>query len=50
MDKNKAFIEGVVYALEELASVYGKGITETDIWAEYSEFIDSEYRAYVEVK
>lgn len=29
------FKEGVRYALEELSAVYGEGIEETDIWAEY---------------
>lgn len=30
-----AFDNGVKYALESLREVYGEGIEETDIWAEY---------------
>ena len=33
--KGTAFQEGVRYALEYLHSVYGEGIEETDIWADY---------------
>ena len=33
--KSAAFEEGVKYALESLRDVYGEGIEETDIWAEY---------------
>lgn len=29
------YAEGVRDALEELASVYGEGIKETDLWSEY---------------
>ena len=29
------FKDGVRYALEELRSIYGEGVEETDIWAEY---------------
>ena len=30
-----AFDNGVKYALDYLREVYGEGIEETDIWAEY---------------
>lgn len=30
-----AHAEGIRYALYELREVYGEGIEETDIWAEY---------------
>lgn len=30
-----AFREGVRYALANLLEVYGEGIEETDLWAEY---------------
>jgi hypothetical protein len=32
-----AYAEGVRYALDYLREVYGAGIEETDIWAEYKE-------------
>jgi hypothetical protein len=35
MNDSEKFKEGVRYALEELRSVYGEGVEETDIWAEY---------------
>lgn len=35
MNDSDKFKEGVRYALEELRSVYGEGVEETDIWAEY---------------
>ena len=31
-----AYAEGVRYALDYLREVYGEGIEETDIWAEYN--------------
>lgn len=34
--KAESFAEGVRYALEYLREVYGEGIEETDIWAEYT--------------
>ena len=33
--KAASYIDGVVSALSELREVYGAGIEETDIWAEY---------------
>jgi hypothetical protein len=33
--KGEAFQEGVRYALEYLRAVYGEGIEQTDIWADY---------------
>ena len=33
--KQAAFIDGVCYALEEIRSVYGDGVKNTDIWAEH---------------
>jgi len=35
VENKKEFNEGVRYALEELRSVYGKSVEETDIWAEF---------------
>jgi hypothetical protein len=32
-----AYAEGVCYALDYLREVYGAGIEETDIWADYME-------------
>jgi hypothetical protein len=32
-----AYAEGVRYALDYLREVYGEGIEETDIWADYME-------------
>lgn len=39
LDQHKriAFEEGVRYALEELRSVCGKSVEETDIWSEFME-------------
>ena len=35
-DKSKSDrIDGIEYALNELREVYGEGIEDTDIWAEY---------------
>ena len=33
--KADAFQRGIIAALEELKEVYGAGIMDTDIWAEY---------------
>ncbi len=33
--KGAAFIEGAKYVLEYLHDVYGEGLEETDIWADY---------------
>jgi len=33
--KKAAFIDGLCYALEEIRSVYGDGVKDTDIWAEH---------------
>jgi hypothetical protein len=33
--KQAAFTDGVCYALEEIRSVYGDGVKDTDIWAEH---------------
>jgi len=33
--KRAAYIDGVISALSELREVYGAGIEDTDIWAEY---------------
>ena len=33
--KQAAFIDGVCYALEEIRSVYGDGVKDTDLWADY---------------
>lgn len=33
--KGDSFQEGVRYALDYLREVYGEGIEETDIWADY---------------
>jgi hypothetical protein len=32
-----AYEEGIRYALDYLREVYGEGIEETDIWADYME-------------
>lgn len=36
-EKALAFAEGVRYALADLSEVYGEGIEETDLWAQYRE-------------
>ena len=33
--KQAAFVDGVCYALEELRTVYGDGVKDTDIYTEY---------------
>ena len=34
-DSQRAFDNGIRYALDYLREVYGAGIEETDIWADY---------------
>lgn len=35
MNTDKSYVQGVIDTLEELREVYGEGIEETDLWAEY---------------
>jgi lysyl-tRNA synthetase class I len=38
--KSAAFEKGVRYALDYLREVYGEGIEETDIWAQFMTFCE----------